>query len=428
MEIDEAGEENRYLHGRNGDNLITPFQCDLCHFRNLKDRDPDELIPADQWTLKCIRRANLDALWATEPPTVARNASELRRGANIALSLGIKSHKLFKPMGPFPLEDSFGMAAAIVMLELSRNKGKNAEKVQFNTIRKFRAAFSNAYQASASAGTEGMVMAKEQRKMEVTKCPSHGNWFERFNKGCHKRMGDVVIPDRALAVEIIVEMLRILEAEWVRGDCLNYNIAMEAVMYIVGYCCALRGEEIPKCDLGGTMKHFEESGAHKPSFVIVALIGRVKGETGLRYHILPLVTVTRSGLKPRVWIGRLLDCYRSRNVEHGALFRGRDGLRIRQSEMNQFLHARLNQVQRSRPDLIGRDVEVEEVYSISRSPRRGSTSRASDRGIDEDVVNTNNRWRKVENAKGKAPSFSMQERYTYVKLTVNQGLRYSAEM
>jgi hypothetical protein len=63
-----------------------------------------------------------------------------------------------------------------------------------------------------------MVMAKEQRKMEVTKCPSHGNWFERFNKGCHKRMGDVVIPDRALAVEIIVEMLRILEAEWVRGD------------------------------------------------------------------------------------------------------------------------------------------------------------------------------------------------------------------
>ncbi len=122
MEIDEAGEENRYLHGRNGDNLINPFQCDLCHFRNLKDRDPDELIPADQWTLKCIRRANLDALWATEPPTVARNASELRRGANIALSLGIKSHKLFKPMGPFPLEDSFGMAAAIVMLSCHETK------------------------------------------------------------------------------------------------------------------------------------------------------------------------------------------------------------------------------------------------------------------------------------------------------------------
>ena len=79
-----------------------------------------------------------------------------------------------------------------------------------------------------------------------------------------------------------MEMLRILEAEWVLGRCLNYDTAMEAVIYIVGYCCALRGEEIPKCDLGGTMKHFEESGAHTSPHVIVALIGRIKGETGLR--------------------------------------------------------------------------------------------------------------------------------------------------
>ena len=79
---------------------------------------------------------------------------------------------------------------------------------------------------------------------------------------------------------------------------MNYDTAMEAVIYIVGYCCALCGEEIPKCDLGGTMKHFEESGAHTSPHVIVALIGRIKGETGLRYHILPLVTRTRSGINP----------------------------------------------------------------------------------------------------------------------------------
>jgi hypothetical protein len=30
----------RFLRGRNGDNLITTFQCDLCHFQNLMDRDP----------------------------------------------------------------------------------------------------------------------------------------------------------------------------------------------------------------------------------------------------------------------------------------------------------------------------------------------------------------------------------------------------
>jgi hypothetical protein len=30
----------RCMEGRNGDNLLCPFQCDLCHFRNIKKRDP----------------------------------------------------------------------------------------------------------------------------------------------------------------------------------------------------------------------------------------------------------------------------------------------------------------------------------------------------------------------------------------------------
>lgn len=29
-----------YTHGRNGDNLVTPFQCNLCIFRNLQCRNP----------------------------------------------------------------------------------------------------------------------------------------------------------------------------------------------------------------------------------------------------------------------------------------------------------------------------------------------------------------------------------------------------
>ena len=35
-----VGDELRFLEGRNGDNLITPFQCDLCHFRNILGRGP----------------------------------------------------------------------------------------------------------------------------------------------------------------------------------------------------------------------------------------------------------------------------------------------------------------------------------------------------------------------------------------------------
>jgi hypothetical protein len=30
----------RFKSGRNGDHLLCPFQCDLCHFRNIQGRDP----------------------------------------------------------------------------------------------------------------------------------------------------------------------------------------------------------------------------------------------------------------------------------------------------------------------------------------------------------------------------------------------------
>ena len=33
-------DKTRYLVARNGHHLMIPFQCELCHFRNLKGTDP----------------------------------------------------------------------------------------------------------------------------------------------------------------------------------------------------------------------------------------------------------------------------------------------------------------------------------------------------------------------------------------------------
>jgi hypothetical protein len=69
-------------------------------------------------------------------------------------------------MGLFPLEDTFGMGAALVMLEQSLRLRKNDRNIQFSTIKKFRSAFSNAYHASAK-GQQAMVMAKDVRKSHI---------------------------------------------------------------------------------------------------------------------------------------------------------------------------------------------------------------------------------------------------------------------
>lgn len=213
----------------------------------------------------------LDSFWATEPNTVGRNLAELRRGSQIARCMGF-GNSMFPPMGPFPVEDSFGMGTAIVMLELSLRPGINDKTVQFNTIRKFRSSYSNVYQASVK-GQGNTTMSNGVRKLTVTECPTYGDWFTRFNKGCHKRMGDIVCPDRAVSIPIMLEIFRQLEFEWEDASFDNTDIALEGALYVIGFCCALRGEEIPKVDLQGTLKHWEESGRSAPAHVVVALLG-----------------------------------------------------------------------------------------------------------------------------------------------------------
>ncbi len=85
----------------------------------------------------------------------------------------------------------------------------------------------------------------------------------------------------------------------------------------------------------------------------------------------------------------------------------------------------LHDVQDQRPDLIGPEVDVEQVYGFYRSFRRGATTRAIKVGVsvpDIDLINT---WRKVERAGGMQPSMAIRDRYTEgVKLTTSW-LRFS---
>ena len=56
-----------------------PFECNLCSFRNVVGRDPDDTNVRDKFTLMAIRRVLLDVMWAREPDTVASNWSRSKR-------------------------------------------------------------------------------------------------------------------------------------------------------------------------------------------------------------------------------------------------------------------------------------------------------------------------------------------------------------
>jgi hypothetical protein len=61
----ESDDPDRFRKARDGDHLMCPFQCDVCHFRNIQGRSPSE-DHHDKLFMLCIRRANLDALWSRE--------------------------------------------------------------------------------------------------------------------------------------------------------------------------------------------------------------------------------------------------------------------------------------------------------------------------------------------------------------------------
>lgn len=422
-EIEDLEDKDRFMQGRNGDNLVTPFQCDLCHFRNLMKREPVAGLAQDVRVMKLIRRANLDALWSREPTTVSSTLASCRQGARIARSLGF-GDQLFPYMGPFPVDDTFGIGPALVILQMSLQPGKYDQNVQFGTVRKFRSAFSNAYHASVE-GLGATVLAKDTRKLVVTKCPTYGEFFERFMRGLHKRMGEIVRPDRALSLDLMKEIMVQLERDW--GEMLRdrFQLAMEGAFYLVAYCCALRGEEVPMADLFGIKKHWMESGRHEHEHVVVALLGRFKGETGEGYHLMPIVSVTSRGLRPRLWIGRLLDLYQEKGVNHGPLFRRMDGQRCKATDFESQFFERLEFIKITKPVLMGNTDEISEEYGVSRSFRRGATSEAVNAGAPPDVIDANNRWRKFNQAGASRPTITMREHYTDVRLTLNQRLRFS---
>lgn len=55
--------------------------------------------------------------------------------------------------------------------------------------------------------------------------------------------------------------------------------------------------------------------------VTVAFLGRFKHQVGEKYHLKPIVTVTKSGLQPRLWVGKAIHELECKGIVAGSMFR-----------------------------------------------------------------------------------------------------------
>lgn len=103
---------------------MCPFQCDTRVFYLLKKRAPNSFLLKDKLLQVCIRRANLDAMWGRETPTVLANRRNVERAISLAELAGINPN--FEPIGPYPDKDLYGITTAVLMLLRSLDPGKYA--------------------------------------------------------------------------------------------------------------------------------------------------------------------------------------------------------------------------------------------------------------------------------------------------------------
>jgi len=130
-----------------------------------------------------------------------------------------------------------------------------------------------------------------------------------------------------------------------------------------------------------------------------------------------LANRSKSGIEVRRWLERLSEVLVAENSHQsaGPAFCDKLGFVYDRGVLNGELHQALRKVQSERSDLIGQAVDIEDSYNIRRSFRRGTTTRAREVKVPKDIVELNNRWKKVERKSRGMPRLSMQDLYTEMR-------------
>ena len=431
--------EDRHNHGVRGAHVCIPFQCEECWILNMEGRD--RLPDRDDLLVMMIRRANLDAMSSRAESTIASHAAEVKRSIKLCEMVG-KTPDLLR-RGPMPVSDPVGMGLAVEMLIMSvvsRPRLKGQEFIQFDTMRKPRAMHSLLWRSSPPGVAEGSAFAGGFAKLKATKCPSQSDWFGYFLQGAEARMGYASQSNRPLHIKTIVRVLDSMEEQIPSCSVeMGRQLVKVGAAIVTALAGSLRGPEVLMLDLGGIRQHIHRGRdgilPNKPMkvgidltgapHVYLALVGKFKGELGLREHLIAVASTTRSGVKVRWWLEQLIQVREEEGHSHGPAFGNADGSLCYLSDYDAVLHDQLRTVQQQPDSCLDKDDDIEANYSFFRTFRKSAEDRARAAHLDSNIQNAMNRWKKIERAKGKRPRFDMIDHYSSARALMPVTWRYS---
>ena len=418
------------MKGRRGDHLLIPFECDYCIFLKLRGNHPDPSNPKDELLMACIRRMNLDAFWSREKKTVEMNADRAERQIYLSELVGLK--------GPFIQEDHLpdfdhcAYEVAIEILLYSRQPGRhNKAYTQFDTIRHLRATYSNYVRASPQSNKVTTSLGDfngNYQRLVPDDCGSL--FFKRFMEGLKRRMGQDWRPNLAFPIPLLLKVLDYSESE-IGSDISDNEKHLWVVFtayFAITYVISLRGPEGFLLDLTGLRRHWKEDGP----VLVIALLGKIKGEHHDLAHLIPCAPITESGINLRVILKRLISEKEKVSLKYGPAISDISGSPLTSRHLNEMLHEALFHCFEEDRSLfpqkvLNRDL-IPQYFQIFRSLRRSSDTRALEKKIDTKDIEVVNRWRTVEEAKGKRPSRPMYQHYAQFELLLDPFIRYTSKM
>jgi hypothetical protein len=240
--------------------------------------------------------------------------------------------------GPLPEYDHCGYEVAFEMLLHSRRPGSYSDSyTQFDTIGKLRSAFSNHCRASANANRISLALEDQKgRYLRFATDPCSSFWFYRFIEGARNRMSQDWPPNKAISIELLLLLLESAEIK-VLGAVSAREKKRWTVFHpyvTVCYAVSLSGCEGFLLDLAGLNRKFD---AGRDEYIVIALLGQIKGESGDRAHLLPCVPLTSSEIDVKQSVSRLMDLKQTQGYEGGPAISDERGRVLSHGALNDSL-------------------------------------------------------------------------------------------
>jgi hypothetical protein len=165
------------------------------------------------------------------------------------------------------------------------------------------------------------------------------------------------------------------------------SIMEQAAYCVLTFCGSFRGWETPKLVLSYLIEFSKNAQTGdtpkgvKPH-VTLPLAGRFNLRGNMDQNVLVfLAEESKSGLKPRVWVDRLIEVLDAEGKSSGWAFQRSDRSQAKMRDYSDKIFEKFLERQAQRPDLLPAEVDISEAIGLGRSWRRGAVSQAGDQGV-----------------------------------------------